>query len=181
MRIFSRRSSRLTKVQTRMNRLPLPGLATAACTFLADQAVKWWVEGPLALRERLQIEVISNFRLTWAENRGVSLGLLSGETPTSRWLLVALTGAIAIAVVVWMWREKARADMMALGLVLGGALGNILDRITQGYVTDYADLHFGEFRPFMIFNLADAAISIGVLIILARSLLSREKRSQQPA
>ncbi|MFM5907875.1 MAG: signal peptidase II, partial [Novosphingobium sp.] len=75
----------------------------------------------------------------------------------------------------------AKADILALGLVLGGALGNIVDRVRLGYVADYLDLHFGEFRPFMIFNLADAAISIGVLIVLARSLLSREKADNQPA
>ena len=64
---------------------------------------------------------------------------------------------------------------MALGLVLGGALGNIIDRVRLGFVIDYADLHFGEWRPFLIFNLADAAITIGVLILLARALLLREK------
>jgi signal peptidase II len=66
-------------------------------------------------------------------------------------------------------------------MVLGGALGNIFDRVAYGYVVDYADLHFGEFRPFLIFNLADAAITIGVLLILARSFLSREKRADNPA
>ena len=60
-------------------------------------------------------------------------------------------------------------------MVLGGAMGNILDRIRFGYVIDFADLHIGEFRPFMIFNVADAAISIGVVIILARALFMREK------
>ena len=69
-------------------------------------------------------------------------------------------------------------DVLALALVLGGALGNILDRIRFGYVVDYADLHFGTFRPFLIFNLADAAITIGVLLILARSFLSRDKPKQ---
>ena len=64
----------------------------------------------------------------------------------------------------------------ALGLVLGGALGNILDRIRLGYVVDFADLHFGEWRPFLVFNIADAAITIGVLILLVRALLIREKR-----
>jgi signal peptidase II len=162
-------------------RFILPGLITAALTFLADQAVKAWVSGPLALPLVGQIEVMPLFRLTWAENRGVSLGLMAGDTAHSRWLLVALTGAIALGVLYWMWRETAKADVMALGLVLGGALGNIADRITDGFVTDYADLHFGSFRPFMIFNLADAAISIGVVIILARSLLSGEKRGNQPA
>ena len=74
-----------------------------------------------------------------------------------------------------MWREKLRGDVLALSMVLGGALGNIVDRVRYGYVVDYADLHFGTFRPFLIFNIADAAITIGVLIILARSLLMREK------
>ena len=74
-----------------------------------------------------------------------------------------------------MWRERSRQDVVALGLVLGGALGNIIDRVRYGFVVDYADLHFGEWRPFLIFNLADAAITIGVLILLARALLLREK------
>ncbi len=164
-----------------MNRLPTPGLITAALIVIADQLVKWWVIGSLDLANVIEVEVLPFFRFTWAENRGVSLGLLSGETPASRWLLVALTGAISLGVLYWMSREKLRGDIIALGLVLGGALGNIIDRVRQGFVTDYADLHFGDFRPFMIFNLADAAITIGVVIILARSLLLREKRPDQQA
>jgi signal peptidase II len=157
------------------------GFIIAAITFIADQALKWLVMGPLALPERLQIEIMPIFRLTWAENRGVSLGLFTAESDGQRWALVALTALISVGVVVWILREKARGDILALGLVLGGALGNIFDRVRLGYVADYLDLHFGEFRPFMIFNLADAAISIGVLIVLARSLLSREKADNQPA
>ncbi len=68
-------------------------------------------------------------------------------------------------------REASCGDIVALALILGGALGNIRDRYQLGYVIDYADLHFGEFRPFLIFNIADAAITIGVVIILARSLV----------
>ena len=59
-------------------------------------------------------------------------------------------------------------------MVLGGALGNIVDRVRLGYVVDYADLHFGEFRPFLVFNVADAAITIGVLLLLVRALLMRD-------
>jgi signal peptidase II len=101
--------------------------------------------------------------------------MLRAETDLLRWLLVAFTGAIAIAVAVWMTREPKRPDQAALGLVLGGALGNIVDRIRFGYVVDFADLHFGEWRPFLVFNVADAAITFGVLILLARALLIREK------
>ena len=105
-----------------------------------------------------------------------ALGMLTADSMEMRWLLVALTAGIALIVAVWLLREKAAPEVVALGLVLGGALGNIRDRVTYGYVVDYADLHIGDWRPFLIFNLADAAITFGVLIILARSFLSREKQ-----
>ena len=71
--------------------------------------------------------------------------------------------------------EKLLGDILALSLILGGALGNIKDRYDLGYVVDFADLHFGEFRPFLIFNVADAAITIGVVIVLARAFFMRDK------
>ena len=152
------------------------GLVVAALTLLADQASKWVMMGPLNLPETLQIYILPIFNFTFTENHGVSLGLLTADSASQRWLLIAMTGVIAAVVAVWMTREKWLGDIVPLGLVLGGALGNIWDRVTLGYVVDFADLHFGSFRPFLIFNLADAAITLGVLIILARSFLSREKR-----
>ena len=98
----------------------------------------------------------------------------------SSWALVAMTGLIAAAVTFWMWREEKGADRLALGLVLGGAIGNIVERVRFGYVVDFADLHFGEWRPFLVFNVADAAITIGVLILLARALLIRDKPAAKP-
>jgi signal peptidase II len=97
-----------------------------------------------------------------------------------RWALVALTAIIAAGVAWWMWREKARGDVLALGLVLGGAAGNILDRARFGYVVDYADLHFGEWRPFLVFNVADAAITVGVVILLLRALFVRDGKTPEP-
>jgi len=154
----------------------LAGFGIAALVLAADQLVKWLVAGPLRLAEVQVIDLVPIFDLRWAQNYGVSFSLLSASTNESRWLLVGLTGLIAAGVVVWLLREKHLPEVAALGMVLGGALGNIHDRATLGYVVDYAELHFGDFRPFQIFNLADAAISIGVVIILARSFLSREKR-----
>lgn len=152
------------------------GLTVAAITFFLDQLVKFVVTYPLALQSRGDegIEILPIFRLRWLENRGVSMGFFAGND-MMRWILVGMTMLIALFVAVWLWREKARQDVAALGLILGGALGNILDRIRLGFVVDYADLHFGGWRPFLIFNLADAAITIGVLILLARALLLREK------
>ena len=143
----------------------------AAAIFLADQLSKWLVAGPLALQSVGQIELLPFFRFTWVENRGISLGLFQASSEAGRWFLVAMTAGIAIAVAVWITRETRRGDQAALGMLLGGALGNILDRARLGYVVDFADLHFGDFRPFYIFNVADASISIGVVILLLRAFL----------
>lgn len=152
------------------------GYGLALAIFLLDQLTKWIVIGPLDLRQRLKIELLPFFDLTWVENRGVSMGFFTAGSPLGQWLLVALTSAIAAAVGVWIWREKVRGDVVALALVLGGALGNILDRMRYGYVADFADLHFGTWRPFLVFNVADAAITIGVLLLVLRALLTREGR-----
>lgn len=153
------------------------GATIAATILIVDQLIKYIVTVPLALESRGDegLEIIPIFALRWVENRGISMGFFHADTDTARWLLVAMTAGIAAFVATWMWRERSRQDVIALGLVLGGALGNIIDRVRYGFVVDYADLHFGEWRPFLIFNLADAAITIGVLILLARALLLREK------
>lgn len=159
-------------------RYHLQGIMLASLIFIADQAVKYAMIGPLALNSRKVIHIISFFDFTWAENRGVSMGFLTADTDLQRWMLVGLTAGIAVIVAIWMFREKKIGDVLALAMVLGGALGNIVDRIRYGYVVDYADLHFGAFRPFYIFNLADACITIGVLILLARAFLMREKEPE---
>jgi signal peptidase II len=153
----------------------LIGLAIAALVAIIDQAVKLYVIGPLQLRQVRHIDLISFFDLTYTENRGISLGMFEASNMETRWLLLAATALIALVVLVWMMREKKFGDIAGLALVLGGALGNIKDRYELGYVIDYADFHIGDFRPFLIFNIADAAITIGVVIILARSLLVRDK------
>lgn len=155
------------------------GLAVALIVFLVDQAAKWGVAYPLQLEFRRTIELTSFFNFNWVENTGISLGLLSADGELGRWLLVALTAAIAIFVALWLWREKRRDDSFALALVLGGALGNIVDRVRLGYVLDYADLHFGAWRPFLVFNVGDAAITIGVLLLLVRALLMRDGRAKK--
>ena len=152
------------------------GFGLAAIIFFFDQLTKWIVTYPLELQTRGEIRLLKIFDLRWVENRGVSMGFLTADSEVGRWLLVALTAAISIVVVIWLWQEKRRDDAVALGFVLGGAFGNILDRIRFGYVVDFADLHFGEWRPFLIFNVGDAAITIGVLLLLFRALLTRERK-----
>jgi signal peptidase II len=154
------------------------GFALAAVIFAVDQAMKWVIDYPLNMRKGDTIDLLPIFAFTRTHNYGVSLGMFTANSPEMRWSLVAVTALIAIAVTVWLLREKRLGDILPLGLVLGGALGNIRDRARMGYVLDYADLLFGAFRPFLIFNVADACITIGVLIILARSLFMREKPAQ---
>jgi len=154
------------------------GYGIALLVFFADQLAKWIVSGPLDLQNAVQIYVLPIFNLTWTENYGISLGLFNAHNDLGRWMLVALTSAIAVGVAVWIARERQRWDQVALGMVLGGALGNILDRTRHGYVVDFADLHFGDFRPFLIFNVGDAAISIGVVILLLRAFLVKEARKE---
>lgn len=155
------------------------GFTIAGLIFVFDQLTKWVVTYPLELQTRGEIKLVRVFDLRWVENRGVSMGFLTADGELGRWLLVALTAAIATGVAVWLWRERNRQDAIALSLVLGGALGNILDRIRFGYVVDFADLHFGEWRPFLIFNVGDAAITIGVLLLLFRALLTRERKPRK--
>jgi signal peptidase II len=165
--------------RARLKALRMQALVIAFLVFVFDQSVKWLVTYPLNLRGQPDwtIRLSDFFNLRWVENNGVSLGLLSASSFWGRWLLVLLTGAIAVFVSFWLWRERKRVDSVALAMVLGGALGNILDRIRLGYVVDFADLHIGEFRPFLVFNIADAAITIGVLLLLVRALLMRDGRA----
>jgi signal peptidase II len=148
------------------------GFTVAAVVFLLEQVSKWYITGPLQLQSVRQIELLPIFNFTWTENYGISLGLFQATSDSMRWALVAITSAIAVGVAYWIGKEKHRGDQLALGMVLGGALGNILDRVRFGYVVDFADLHFGDFRPFFIFNVADAAITIGVVILILRAFLA---------
>lgn len=155
------------------------GLLLAAAVFAIDRAIKHYVTHDLNLGLVEVVRLLPFFDLRWTQNFGVSLGMFTATSTDMKIALILLTALISIGVFVWMMREKAMADIVGLALVLGGALGNIYDRASRGFVIDYADLHFGNYRPFLIFNFADAAITFGVLILLARSLLLREKPAKR--
>lgn len=149
-------------------------LLLAIVVLLADHLSKYWIVHIVRLPERLSVPVLPFLSLTWVENRGISMGLFDmGDD--GRWGLVALTGAIAAAVAFWLWREANRFDALALGAILGGALGNIGDRARLGYVIDFVHTHIGE-RSFYVFNVADAAITLGVAALLLRGLIAPRPR-----
>ena len=147
------------------------GYALAGLVFVLDQLSKYWIVNIVRLPERGFIDILPFFRLTFVGNIGVSMGLLQANSDLARWGLVGATALIAVTVAVWIARETQRPDVLALGLVLGGALGNIVDRVRFGYVVDF--LHFfWRDHNFWVFNVADAAISVGVLLLLARALMA---------
>ena len=146
----------------------------AALVFVVDQLVKYWVLNGIRLPdvEGGTIPLLPFLSLTYVQNRGVSMGMLTADTEVGRWLLVGLTALIATVVAVWIRRERLWPESVALGLILGGALGNIVDRVRFGYVVDFVHLHWGPWS-FYVFNIADAAITIGVIILLFRALIGR--------
>ena len=155
------------------------GYLLALVVLILDQISKYWVLEVIRLPELGGIDVLPFFRLTFVGNIGVSMGMLQADSDTGRWLLTLVTAGIALAVAMWLRREKDPVDVAALGLVLGGAIGNILDRIRFGYVVDF--LHFfWEQYSFWVFNVADAAITVGVILLLARAVLAKPGPEPRP-
>ncbi|MFQ5346802.1 MAG: signal peptidase II [Rhodothalassiaceae bacterium] len=146
------------------------GWAVVLLVLLADQASKWWVLEMLHLEEGKSIVLLPVFNLTFVWNQGISLGLLQQESALGRLVLIALTGLVTIYLAVWLMRSGRRLTAIALGLIIGGALGNLVDRIRFGAVADF--LHFHALgHSFYIFNLADAAISTGVAVLILDAVL----------
>ena len=126
-----------------------------------------------------QIEVVSFFDLTMVWNRGISFGIGQSEG-LMRWFLVLMTTGIAIGFTVWLLRAARRFTGIALALVIGGAFGNVIDRVRFGAVVDFLDFS-GILRPYFfnyVFNVADAAISVGAVLLFAdQFLMSREDKT----
>lgn len=140
------------------------GLAFAALAFAVDQATK---AAALAAAPALArgVEVLPFFDLVLVHNRGVTFGLLASDHPAGRWLLILLAGAISAVLLVWLTRAQGRTQAVALGLIIGGALGNVADRLRHGAVTDFLDFHAQGYH-WPAFNLADSGIVLGVVLLL---------------
>jgi len=146
------------------------GLAVALALLAADQATKWWILEIVRLPEVRQVHVTPFLNLTMVWNRGVTFGLLQGEAWWHPYLLAAIASGIAGFLLVWLSRAENRAVALALGLVLGGAVGNVIDRVRFGAVVDFVHLHAHGWHWY-VFNVADSAIVIGVGLLLADALL----------
>ena len=141
-----------------------PGILLALVIAALDQASKWWIVETVMRPPRV-IPVTDFFNLVLGLNRGVSFGMLDMQSPMGRWILAGLALAITAALLVWMWRADKRLVTGALGLIVGGAMGNIIDRVMVGAVVDFLDFHWAGFH-WPAFNIADIAITSGAAVLI---------------
>jgi signal peptidase II len=163
---------------------PALGGVVALAVVLVDQIAK---AGVLAYSAQTDVDPMPltpflDLALRW--NRGISFSLFARDSALGQIALVALTLAVTGLLALWLFRSRSALPAVGLGLIIGGALGNAIDRVAHGAVVDYLDLHaFG--RHFFVFNVADAAINIGVGLLILDLLLapgaSKESKSKEPA
>jgi signal peptidase II len=150
------------------------GLITAVVTLVADQVSKWWLLDFFDLAHRGTVRVTPFFDLVLAWNIGISFGWLQSDSAVVQFGLMAVKALAVIALGVWMARSRTVMATVALGMIIGGAIGNAIDRVVYGAVVDFALFHLeiGE-KSFnwYVFNLADVAIVAGVIALLYDSLL----------
>lgn len=153
-------------------------LSLSLVILLLDQASKLWVDATMRLYQT--IEIIPFFQFTYLRNSGAAFSFLSDAGGWQRWFFVTLAVIISIVIVVWVLRlpAKNRWLAVALTLVLGGALGNLIDRIAYGYVIDFIDLYYQDWH-WPAFNIADSAISIGVVMMLLDMFRTEEGLDQK--
>lgn len=145
--------------------LPAFGFAVAALIVIADQISKHVILRVVDLDRIGQIRVLDPwFNLSMVWNRGVSFGLFQADSAWQRAILIGLSLVIASVLVVWMFKAARRLQALAFGMIIGGAIGNVVDRIAYGAVADFLDFS-GLYFPF-VFNVADAGISVGVAVLL---------------
>jgi signal peptidase II len=159
-----------TKISKRL------GLTLILGVLALDQLSKYWIVNVLKLPSLGKIEVSQIFDLTMVWNYGVSFGALTADAAWERWALVGLSGLIATIFAVWLTRANRAQTVLALSLVIGGAIGNMIDRVRYGAVADFLDfsaLHF----PW-VFNVADSAITLGAILLALDMFLNPDEPPQ---
>ena len=150
------------------------GLIVSAAVLIVDQAAKWWIVFTVMRPPRI-IEVTPFFNLVMGWNYGVSFGFLNSAPALALWLLPMVVVVITAALGVWLYRVQRLRPAVALGLIIGGAVGNLIDRLRFGAVADFLDLHaFGFHWP--AFNAADSAITVGAMVLILDSLFVGDEK-----
>lgn len=154
----------------------------AACAFAIDQISKFVVINVMELQRLGGINVVPPFlNFRYGENRGINFGLFDGGSDAARWILIGIALIISIGVLFWVSRSPMRpAAQAAAGLLIGGALANVLDRVLYGFVLDFLNMSCCGFNNPFVFNLADVFIFVGALglAFLAPDERSRDKKGQ---
>lgn len=160
------------------------GLPVAAALLVADQASKWWILDMVRLPEVRNIPLLAlgplGLDLSMVWNRGVTFGLLSGDGPLNHIILAVVAAAIALFLLRWLAKAETRPVTLALGAVIGGAVGNVIDRLRFGAVVDFIDVH-GWGWHWYVFNVADAGIVCGVGVLLADALFRKPPAGKEAA
>lgn len=162
--------------ETRNGRFWKLGLLAAVTVVLLDQSTKWWIVNVLMQPVPQVVEVTSFFNLVLAWNRGVSFGTFSGGGDWMPYALTAVAVAIVAVLSTWLWRAERWFVALGLGMVIGGAIGNVADRLRLGAVVDFLDFHAYGWH-FWAFNLADSGISVGVALLLIDGLFPGDEKA----
>lgn len=158
-----------------MSPLLRSGLIAAAAALILDQASKLWLLNVFELGRRGAVAVTPFFDLVLAWNTGISYGWFQNSGPLGQGILLAIKVVAVIALAIWMAKSATRLATIGLGLIIGGAIGNGIDRLAYGAVVDFALFHIeigGKTYNWYVFNLADAAIVAGVAALLYDSFVS---------
>ncbi len=153
-------------------------MAVAALVIVADQVTKWAIVEWVGLYEKVPLNSFIN--LTHQRNTGAAFSLLAEAGGWQRWFFVVLATVVSAVIAIWLWRvrnERQAVLSAGLALVLGGAIGNLIDRLSYGYVTDFIQVWFGDWA-YPSFNVADAGITIGAALLIIDALFfsGREER-----
>ncbi|PHS69770.1 MAG: signal peptidase II [Methylophaga sp.] len=141
-----------------------------------DQASKWLMSSWLSLHETVAVMPFFNF--TMAHNYGAAFSFLAGAGGWQRWFFMALTTVISIVLFIWLKRlsSHAKLEALSISLILGGAIGNVIDRIYFGYVIDFLDIYYGSYH-WPAFNIADSAIVVGAGLLIIDSFIAKSDQT----
>lgn len=156
----------------------------AAAILLLDQALKYWVVHVLRLDRLREIDLLPpwlNLRMAW--NQGMNFGLMASEGNLTRWILIGVAAAICIWVWIWIWRSNAgRLARISAGLLIGGAIGNVIDRFYYGAVADFLNMSLPGWQNPYSFNVADISIFLGAfgLVLMPQKTPGPPKPARKP-
>ena len=158
-----------------MSNSMLKWLWLSGLVIVLDQASKWLMTSWLSLYET--VSVLPFFNLTMAHNTGAAFSFLAQAGGWQRWFFVGLASVISIALLIWLKTSvKTRLEAISVSLILGGAIGNVIDRVYFGYVIDFVDVYYGSYH-WPAFNVADSAICIGAILLIIDSFRTGSKAS----